>query len=767
MESQVRVGLPDQEKPEMIANLYPPTVKGAPPNLTVPSSAYRRQVVIVLLSLLVFILFYLGLIAASGWAVIYTISQAINGVPDEQGGQTHDNAYIGLAICAGILLLFLVKALFKWRKEEEDVRIEITEAEHPALFAFIRQICADTHAPFPYHVYVTPEVNASVFYNNSVLSLFLPVKKNLNIGLGLVNGLNLSEFKAVLAHEFGHFSQSSMRLGSYVYVANRVIADLVYQRDGFDDLLEKAKRTNIRIAIFAWMIYAALWVLRKILQGVFHVINFFQSALSRQMEFHADLVAVSITGSDALIHALKKLDFINACLMQTFQDLKEATEHKLYTQDIYYHQTIAADYMRRTLKLPDAGKVPALPADPTEKVQLFTREEDAQSEGMWASHPSHYDREQNAKRHYIRSVEDERSPWLLFSNPEQLRQRMTEKLYRHAFDLKNPVFSSAAQLQAFIDEEHAETTQDERYLGLYDGRPLSIPTEALTDYANDPAVQTLSQPQICAVLNRLYNAEYKDWLDAHHKRREELDMLRNIERRDSKQQKTPFDFRGRKYLAANAKGLREMVEKELEADSQWLQAFDREVFQTHLRIGQILREGDSELYNRYYFHLHLQDTLKVARQEELRLMGLFAYLRDKGSTLSTADFEQCKAALQEAQRNINTTYEKTRTLLLPALQNMKAGEPLSEYLLQEALIHPMPYTDKGIDGQWVSNLGRQVSQIEERSRRLYFKSMGAILTRQEALAAHYREWIANGAATPVGSSVASERAAESVTSNLS
>ena len=76
-----------------------------------------------------------------------------------------------------------------------------------------------------------PDVNAAVFYNESLLSLFLPASKNLVIGLGLVNRLNLSEFKAVLAHEFGHFSQSSMKLGTYVYTANRILADIVYARD--------------------------------------------------------------------------------------------------------------------------------------------------------------------------------------------------------------------------------------------------------------------------------------------------------------------------------------------------------------------------------------------------------------------------------------------------------------------------------------------------------------------------------------------------------
>src|SRR5579871_2715519 len=262
----------------MKESLYPPSIQGAPPELTIPSPAYRRQVVIVLLSLAVFILFYLGLLIGSGWVVIYAISQGMS-EPSMYASRSENNWFFGLAVLAVILFLFLAKALFKWRKEREELRIEITQQEHPILFDFVRRICEDTRAPFPYRIFVTPDVNAAVFYNSSLLSLILPVKKNLLIGLGLVNGLNLSEFKAVLAHEFGHFSQSSMRLGSYVYMANHIIYDLVYRRDAFDDLLAKAKRLNIRIAIFAYAIYGVLWVLRKILQGAFHMINFFQSAL--------------------------------------------------------------------------------------------------------------------------------------------------------------------------------------------------------------------------------------------------------------------------------------------------------------------------------------------------------------------------------------------------------------------------------------------------------------------------------------------------------
>ena len=42
------------------------------------------------------------------------------------------------------------------------MRVEVTEAEQPYLFAFIRQLCQDTGAPFPHRVFLSPDVNAAV-----------------------------------------------------------------------------------------------------------------------------------------------------------------------------------------------------------------------------------------------------------------------------------------------------------------------------------------------------------------------------------------------------------------------------------------------------------------------------------------------------------------------------------------------------------------------------------------------------------------------------
>jgi Zn-dependent protease with chaperone function len=239
----------------------------------------------------------------------------VSGPPPQRNSKPVFWLLVG-GVMSGLLCLFLVKGLFKRSKVDPGVRVEVTEAQQPVLFAFVRRLCRETGAPFPHRVYLVPDVNAAVSFHESLLNLIFPSSKNLIIGLGLVNRLNLSEFKAVLAHEFGHFSQNSMKLGSYVYTANRVVADVVYGRDWLDDMLSAAQRTDVRIAVFAWAFGAVLWTMRKGLVLLFRGINFAHASLSRQMEYNADLVAVSVTGSDALIFALARLDFASESLGQ-------------------------------------------------------------------------------------------------------------------------------------------------------------------------------------------------------------------------------------------------------------------------------------------------------------------------------------------------------------------------------------------------------------------------------------------------------------------
>ncbi|MBK6964785.1 MAG: hypothetical protein IPH20_12810 [Bacteroidales bacterium] len=69
----------------------------------------------------------------------------------------------------------------------------------------------------PKKVYLSSDVNAAVFYDSSFGVCFFPIKKNLQIGLGLVNTITETELKAILAHEFRTLLAKNNESRSYVY----------------------------------------------------------------------------------------------------------------------------------------------------------------------------------------------------------------------------------------------------------------------------------------------------------------------------------------------------------------------------------------------------------------------------------------------------------------------------------------------------------------------------------------------------------------------
>jgi len=231
---------------------------------------------------------------------------------------------VGLGIVAlGIMVfLFLIKFILAKTTENDPLQVEIYERDHPELFAFIRQLTLEVKTDFPKRIYLMPDVNAAVLYNSSFWSMFLPIRKNLRIGLGLVNSLTVSEFKATLAHEFGHFSQRSMKLGSYVYTVNKVIFNLVNHRDRWDSTLEGWANSGGVFGFFAGITFWIVDKVRALLIFAYKQLNIRYMALSREMEYHADLVACSVAGNEPMIQTLRKIEFTDASYNYTISKLR-------------------------------------------------------------------------------------------------------------------------------------------------------------------------------------------------------------------------------------------------------------------------------------------------------------------------------------------------------------------------------------------------------------------------------------------------------------
>ena len=183
---------------------YPQPPRDCPADLAKPSSQYKSRAWLAMLGLSCFALFYLALTFWFAWSTYYLCNLF---------GQANDILVLVKGIGSGFIAVFLIKGLFFKQHSGGSKDFEVTRAEQPRLFQFLDRLAAETKAPKPHKVYLSGGVNACVFYDLSILNFLFPSRKNLELGLGLVNSLTLTEFKAVLAHEFGHLRRARWQWG--------------------------------------------------------------------------------------------------------------------------------------------------------------------------------------------------------------------------------------------------------------------------------------------------------------------------------------------------------------------------------------------------------------------------------------------------------------------------------------------------------------------------------------------------------------------------
>jgi Zn-dependent protease with chaperone function len=396
-----------------------------------------------------------------------------------------------MAACALFLAFFMLKAIFSVRNAKVDGMLELTREQQPRLFDFLYELADAAGAPRPHKVFLSERVNAAVFYDLSLFNLVFPSKKNLEIGLALVNVLNLGELRAVLAHEFGHFAQRSMAVGRWVYVAQQITGHLVSRRDKIDDFLAGLANVDLRVRAGVAVIQVIVWSIRSLVESAFRVVVVMQRALSREMEMQADLVAVSLTGSDALIHALHRLQPADDAWDRAVQFSNGEKAGGRPVRDAFAVQTQVLQRMADILDDASYGDVPPLPHDQPEHHRIF-KAELAQPPRMWLTHPLNHEREANAKRIYVAAPIEQASAWSLFEAPQALREQMTAMLLADSdSDIEPaPLEESLRKLGKMYRREHYK----QRYCGIYFGRQIA---------RHAASVEQLRDPSAAAPLDQL------------------------------------------------------------------------------------------------------------------------------------------------------------------------------------------------------------------------------------------------------------------------
>lgn len=716
------------------SSLYPRSPH-PPPRLLDGSTTYRIRVVLVLISLLVFLAVYLSLVAGSVWLVRASWSLGQGDDAWHYRRRDSDGLIVWrvlFTIPSAMLCLFLVKGLLKRNRSSTDTWLRVHEKDAPELFEFVRSLCRETGAPFPHRIYLSHDVNAAVIYPRSLLSLVLPIRKNLLVGLGTVDALTLSEIKAVLAHEFGHFAQSSLKLGQYVYVANQVIVDMVHARDRWDHALAVWRSVDIRLSFPAWILTGIVWLLRKLLGLLFQAINLLNLSLSRQMELDADLQAVRLTGSDALISALWKLERAGVAQQMALSQLRAMSDHGTWSDDLYLHQQGAHARVPEMLT-PEGKEDPRarplhLPYTPGRKVCFAPSEEERST--PWHTHPPHHARELNAKRVYVAHDEDSRSAWMLFPAGERIRAEVTRLAYQEVVG-RSPrpeQQSRAAEVQARIDEERAEVQQGKHYHGLWDDRVIQ-PGDVVAQAAELGAHRAAGRDQGVELRRAAatFAAAVPTLVPRWKERQKEHAALSEAAEGPHGQE---AEFRGKKLGRWQARKELQEVARELEAMRRELAAGEQALFRWSCWRAASVGLQD-ELLDRYRFLLLIQARVVDHNRVEAKLGPVLAALQTR-QQLGQGDVAYVLEAFREGHCVLERTLDVCRDIRLPRLSHLEAGASVASFVFPDGKVLA-PFQGDSIAGTWIGEFCQQFFGAQERLRRLHFKNLGALLRLQEEL----------------------------------
>ena len=412
------------------------------------------------LRVVLFLVYYLALICL-GVVILVAAFYAAKFLGEQVLPNAKGRGVIGvLVVIAGVLSLagvfgiYLIKPLFSFTKSTNKERVEVSEDDCPKLFGLIRSLSERTGFRMPRHVYLTTDVNACVFYNTGFWSIFLPVRKNLEIGLGIFNATTIQEVKAILAHEFGHFGQSSMKVGSAVSVTNKVLYNLIFTDDLLDRALYNWRNSGWLLwRLFGMLAYGMTTLVKLMTRHVFVFVLIGERKLSRLMEFGADEVACRCAGSDAFVSAMCKIELLGACDMDWLRSFlrKYLDENKLPDNYFKAHDAVAKALGKEGL--------PVLAYDvPLKNPYDFgVVESRVEIKDVWSTHPELADRLACARELALTCGDEELDPaWTLI--PEELAQKVSDQFFQCCVaDMdKKPETVSSAEFQAFVDKWYAE-----------------------------------------------------------------------------------------------------------------------------------------------------------------------------------------------------------------------------------------------------------------------------------------------------------------------
>lgn len=512
---------------------------------------------------------------------------------------------LGLVSLGLLVLFFLLKFIFKTNKIDRSHLTQINQQDEPELYTIITQLVNEVGTPFPKKIYLSPEVNASVFYDSNFWSMLLPIRKNLIIGLGLVNSISKEEFKAILSHEFGHFSQKSMKVGSFVYNVNQIIFNMLYDNESYDKMIQNWANTSNYFTIFVVIAVKIVEGIQWILKMMYELVNKNYMSLSREMEFHADEIAANVTGYPPLNNSLLRMSLAEHSYNSVLAFYEGKIHNNIKSENIFIEQSYIMTF---TANEDNISLNNSLPEVTLADLNKFNKSK-LVIEDQWASHPSVEER--------IKKLEDTKLIETkggfslannIFKDIETTQKELTAKMFDDVKYNTPPTKLPIGDFKKEFDSEYLKNTFAPIFNGYYDNKnPIHFEIETKQSNQNNPNLKTIFNDNIV-------NLNY-EFLSLQN----DIEIIRQISNKTLKIKS--FDYDGNKFKRKESTPLLKRLDIELSKINDSIKENDINIYNFFLKEESLISSEQklNRLYNRFFefdkeYDIKMQVSAKLSEE---------------------------------------------------------------------------------------------------------------------------------------------------------
>lgn len=184
-----------------------------------------------------------------------------------------------------------------WVTLPEPDGTELSPEDAPKLFGLISEVRSALNGPTVHRVLVSDEFNAGIVQIPR-LGMFGWLRNYLVVGLPLMNALTPAEFRAVLAHEFGHLSGNHGRFSGWIYRL----------RQSWIQVLTNVHQER-RYAAFLFEVF---------LNWYAPFFNAYSFVLARAQEYEADGYSAELAGRETAARALIRISTKGKSIQEEF-----------------------------------------------------------------------------------------------------------------------------------------------------------------------------------------------------------------------------------------------------------------------------------------------------------------------------------------------------------------------------------------------------------------------------------------------------------------